>query len=162
MPKSSHFRGVLWSVTTAILFCAGMVGVTQVSSAPASGGASVDEKHLAFEVISIRRSNGASGPQFGATPEGFHAITLPIFAIFQMAYGPANGSGLLRGDRILGVPDWLKGAEHYDMVAKVDQADLADWQRPELRQTMLRAMLQTMLAERFKVVVHHESKEMAV
>src|SRR3984885_7528914 len=164
MPKSSHFRGVLWSVTTAILFCAGMVGVTQVSSAPASGGASVDEKHLAFEVISIRRSNGASGPQFGATPEGFHAITLPIFAIFQMAYGPANGSGLLRGDRIVGAPAWVMGAggEHYDVMAKVDEADLADWQKPELRQTMLRGMLQTMLAERCKVVVHHESKEMAV
>jgi uncharacterized protein (TIGR03435 family) len=164
MPKPSHFRGVLWSVATAILFCAGMVGVTQVSSAPASGGANADEKHLAFEVVSIRRSNGTSGAQFGATPEGFHAITLPFFAIFQMAYGPANGSGLLRGDRIVGAPAWVMGAggEHYDVMAKVDEADLADWQKPELRQTMLRRMLQTMLAERCKVVVHHESKEMAV
>ena len=162
MPKLFHFRGLLWSATAATLVCAGMVGVTQVSAAPASGGASADEQHLAFEVISIRRSNAASGPEFGATPEGFHAINLPMFAIFQMAYGPANGSGLLRGDRILGVPDWLKGAEHYDVVAKVDEADRADWQRPELRQTMLRTMLQTMLAERFKVVVHRESKEMAV
>jgi uncharacterized protein (TIGR03435 family) len=162
MRKLSLFRGFLWSATAATVLCAGMVGVAQVSVAPASGGASADEKHLAFEVISIRRSNGTSGPQFGSTPEGFHAIDLPMFAIFQMAYGPSNGSGLLRGDRILGVPDWLKGAEHYDVVAKVDQADLADWQRPELRQTMLRTMLQTMLAERFKVVVHHESKEMAV
>jgi bla regulator protein BlaR1 len=140
-----------------------MVGVAQVSVASGSaGGASADEKHLAFEVLSIRRSNGASGPQFGATPDGFHAINLPMFAIFQMAYGPANGSGLLRGDRIVGFPDWLKGVEHYDVVAKVDEADLAGWQRPELRQTMLRTMLQTMLAERCKVVVHHESKEMAV
>jgi uncharacterized protein (TIGR03435 family) len=163
MRKPFHFPGVLWSVSAAILLCAGMVGVGQVSVVPASaGGASAGEKHLAFEVISIRRSNGTSGPQFGATPEGFHAINLPMFAIFQMAYGPANGSGLLRGDRILGVPDWLKGAEHYDVVAKVDEADVADWQRPELRQTMLRTMLQTMLAERFKVVVHHENKEMAV
>jgi uncharacterized protein (TIGR03435 family) len=31
-----------------------------------------------------------------------------------------------------------------------------------LKQTMLRAMLQAMLAERFKVAVHHESKEMPV
>ena len=161
MRKLSHFRGVLWSATAA-LWCMGIVGVTQVSLAPASGGASADEKPLAFEVISIRRSNGASGPQFGATPDGFHAIDLPMFAIFQMAYGPANGSGLLRGDRIVGVPDWLKGVEHYNVVAKVDEADFADWQRPELRQRMLRTMLQTMLAERCKVAVHHESKEMAV
>jgi bla regulator protein blaR1 len=82
-------------------------------------------------------------------------------AIFQMAYAPSNDSGVLRGDRILGVPDWLKG-ERYDVVAKVDEGDLADWQKPELKQTMLRAMLQTMLAERCKVVVHHENKEMPV
>jgi hypothetical protein len=40
-------------------------------------------------------------------------------------------------------------------VAKVEQADVADWQKPEMRQTTLRAMLQAMLAERCKVVVHY-------
>jgi uncharacterized protein (TIGR03435 family) len=44
-------------------------------------------------------------------------------------------------------------------MAKVDQADLADWQKPAMRQTMLRAMLQAMLAERCKVAVHYGSKE---
>jgi uncharacterized protein (TIGR03435 family) len=52
--------------------------------------------------------------------------------------------------------------ERYDVVAKVDEADLADWQKPELKQTMLRVMLQAMLAERCKAVVHHESKEVPV
>jgi uncharacterized protein (TIGR03435 family) len=163
MRKLSYFRGVLWSVTAATLSCAGMVGVAQVSVAPASaGGASAGEKHLAFEVISIRRNTAASGPvQTGPTPDGFHSIGLPMFAIFQDAYAPSNESGVLRGDRIVGAPDWLKG-ERYDVVAKVDEADLADWQRPVLGQTMLRAMLQAMLAERCKVVVHHESKEVPV
>jgi uncharacterized protein (TIGR03435 family) len=68
---------------------------------------------------------------------------------------------LLRGDRIEGDPGWLSG-ELYDVVAKVDQADLADWQKPEIRQTMLRAMLQDMLAERCKAVVHYASKEAPV
>jgi uncharacterized protein (TIGR03435 family) len=90
-----------------------------------------------------------------------HSIGLPMFAIFQMAYAPPNESGLLRGDRIVGSPDWLTG-ERYDVVAKVDDADLADWQKPEMKQTMLRAMLHAMLAERCKVVVHHESKEALV
>src|SRR6185437_1066921 len=40
--------------------------------------------------------------------------------------------------------------------------DLSNWQNPETRQNMLHAMLQTMLAERCKVVVHHENKEMPV
>jgi uncharacterized protein (TIGR03435 family) len=53
-------------------------------------------------------------------------------------------------------------SELYDVVAKVDQADLADWQKPAMRQTLLRAMLQAMLAERCKVVVHYGSKEAPV
>ena len=55
-------------------------------------------------------------------------------------------------------PAWVV----YDVVAKVDQADLADWQKPAMRQTLLRAMLQAMLAERCKVVVHYGSKEAPV
>jgi uncharacterized protein (TIGR03435 family) len=84
-----------------------------------------------------------------------------MFAIFQLAYALPNQRGLLRGDQIEGDPGWLTG-ELYDVVAKVDQADLADWQKPAMRQTMLRAMLQDMLAERCKVVVHYGSKEAPV
>jgi uncharacterized protein (TIGR03435 family) len=132
--------------------------VAQVSAGVAGAG----EKQLAFEVTSIRASDRASRPQFGPTPVGFHAINLPMFAIFQLAYAPSNESGSLRGDRIAGAPSWVMGSERYDVVAKVDDADVANWQKPELQRTMLRAMLQAMLADRFKVVVHHESKEMPI
>jgi len=95
------------------------------------------------------------------TPNGFRSIGLNLFAIFQTAYVPPNQNGVLRGDLITGAPAWLS-EEHYDIVAKVDDADLADWQNPKMTQTMLHAMLQAMLADRFKVVVHHESKEVPV
>jgi len=165
----ADFRGVWWLATAAILLCIGMAGVAQlglaqVSVTPASsGGAGAGEKHLAFEVISIRRHTAASGPMQRptTTPNGFRSIGLNLFAIVQTAYVPPNQSGVLRGDLIVGAPGWLSD-EAYDVVAKVDEADLADWQKPEMRQTMLHAMLQAMLAERFKVVVHHESKEMPV
>jgi uncharacterized protein (TIGR03435 family) len=84
-----------------------------------------------------------------------------MFGIFQWAYALPNQPGLLRGDQIEGDPGWLSG-ELYDVVAKVDQADRADWQKPAMRQTMLRAMLQAMLAERCNVVVHYGSKEAPV
>jgi uncharacterized protein (TIGR03435 family) len=60
---------------------------------------------------------------------------------------------LLRGAPIRGAPGWLSG-ELYDVEAKVGGADLADWQKPGMRQAMLRAMLRTMLAERCGAVVH--------
>jgi len=162
----AYLRGILWLATAATLLyaaVAGMaqVGLAQVSRTPASAhGASASEKHPAFEVISIRRHT--SGPvQAGPAPDGFRSTGLPMFAIFQWAYALPNQRGLLRGDQIVGDPGWLTG-ELYDVVAKVDQADLADWQKPEMRQTMLRAMLQAMLAERCKVVVHYGSKEVPV
>jgi uncharacterized protein (TIGR03435 family) len=115
-----------------------------------------------FEVVSIRRHTVQSGPvPPGPTADGFRSIGLSMFGIFQWAYALPNQAGLLRGDQIDGDPGWLKG-ELYDVVAKVDHADLADWQKSATRQTMLRAMLQAMLAERCKVVVHYGSKEVAV
>ncbi len=164
----SYFRGVLWLATAATLFYAGMaglaqVGLAQVSVARASaGGTSASEKHPAFEMISIRRRTARGGPvQTGPTPDGFRSLGLPMFGIFQWAYALPNQSGLLRGDQMVGAPGWLMD-ELYDVVAKVEQADLADWQKPEMRQTMLRAMLQAMLAERCKVAVHYGSKEVPV
>lgn len=164
-----QLRDVLWAAIAGTLLCAWMVGMAQAPATAAAGGganaaASAGEKQTAFEVISIRRDKGARAPHFGATADGFQAVDLPMFAIFQMAYAPPNESGMLRGDRIVGAPAWVRGAEgeHYDVVAKVDAAEMAEWQRPEMRQTMLRTMLQTMLAERCKLVVHHESKERAV
>lgn len=121
-----------------------------------------DEKHPRFEVISIRRHTAESGAvQNGPTPDGFRSIGVPLFAIFQWAYALPNQPGVLRGDQIEGDPRWLSD-ELYDVVAKVEQADIADWQKPAMRQTMLRAMLRAMLAERCKVVVHYGIKEVPV
>ncbi len=163
-PSKGLLTNLRVTCTAALLLWTGMTGLTQISAALASAGSAVaGEKYLAFEVISIKRHTAASGPvqRPTTTPNGFRSIGLNLFAIFQMAYVPPNQSGVLRGDLIAGAPDWLT-EESFDIVAKVDDADLADWKKPEFTQTMLRAMLQAMLAERFKVVAHHESKEMPV
>ena len=137
--------------------------MAQVSGAPAStAGAGASQKHPAFEVVSIKRHTAESGPvQLGPTATEFRSIGVPMFGLFQWAYALPNQPGLLRGDQIEGDPRWLSD-ELYDVVAKVNQADLADWQKPAMRQTMLREMLQAMLAERCKVVAHYGSKEAPV
>jgi uncharacterized protein (TIGR03435 family) len=115
-----------------------------------------------FEVVSIRRHGADSGPvQAGPTADGYRSIGLPMIAIFQVAYAPPNQPGVLRANQIEGDPVWLSN-ELYDVVAKVDQPDLADWRKPQMRQTMLRPMLQAMLAERCKIAAHLAQKEMPV
>lgn len=147
----------------AILLCAAVAGIAQLAPAPASpGGASAIERRPKFEVISIRRHTAQAGPvQIGPTPDGFRSIGVPMFAIFQLAYVLPNQRGVLRGNQIEGDPGWLTG-ELYDVDARVDQTDLADWRKPAPRQAMLRAMLQDMLAERCKVALHYASKEAPV
>ena len=138
-------------------------GFAQVSTAPApAGGTGAGEKHPKFEVVSIKRHTKDGPPvQLGPTPDGFRSIGLPMLRHFSVGVCASEPARVARGDQIEGDPGWLSG-ELYDVVAKVDQADLADWQKPEMRQTMLRAMLQAMLAERCKVVVHYGSKEAPV
>lgn len=163
-----YLRWDLRLAAAAALWYAGVAGMAQAGMAQGSGvpasaeGASAGEEHPKFEVISIKRHTAESGQvQLGPTPEGFRSIGLFMFGIFQWAYALPNQPGLLRGDQIEGDPGWLS-SELYDVVAKVDHADLADWQKPAMRQTMLRAMLRAMLAERCKVVVHYRSKEAPV
>jgi uncharacterized protein (TIGR03435 family) len=53
--------------------------------------------------------------------------------------------------QLSGGPDWLD-SDAFDLAAKAEASN----------EHQLRQMLQTLLAERFKLVVHHESKEMPV
>lgn len=80
------------------------------------------------------------------------------------AYVPQTGDGTFYSpDQFIGMPAWLTGDDdHYDVNAKVDEADLADWQTPAMQPAMLRSMLQAMLEERLKLVVHRSTREAPV
>ena len=66
-------------------------------------------------------------------------------------------------DQYTGMPAWMIGDDdRYDVDAKVDEADLADWQNPAKQPAMLRSMLQAMLEDRLKLVVHRSTREAAV
>jgi uncharacterized protein (TIGR03435 family) len=128
-------------------------------------------KPLRFEVVSIRLDKPKpedlkdnSKPSFGPTPDGFRMINHPLIGLFQIAYVPAGigDSGFFRGARISGAPDWLSRTENYDVVAKVAEADLAEWRKPAAQPAMLRAMMRALLEERLKAIVHIDSKEMPV
>ena len=96
-----------------------------------------------------------------ATPDGYRMRNLFLAVPILQAYVPQTGGGALYSDKqVVGMPAWLTGdQDHYDIDAKVDEADLADWQNPAKQPAMLRTMLQAMLAERLKLVVHRTSVE---
>ncbi len=123
-----------------------------------------DGKRLKFAVVSIRQ-NKAGGPQiFGRpTPDGYAMKNMFLAAPIFTAYVPQTGGASHYSDEhVLGLPSWTvsdSDVDRYDISAKVDEADIADWQNPSKQTGMLRAMLQSMLADRLKLVVHRSMKE---
>jgi uncharacterized protein (TIGR03435 family) len=103
---------------------------------------------LSFEVASVRPSESLPPPgSSGAVirPDQFDAPSYPLQALVALAHGISNA-------RITGWPEWTQRVR-YDVRAKTA--------RPSTRQEVL-AMLQTLLAERFSLKVHRETREMDI
>jgi uncharacterized protein (TIGR03435 family) len=157
-------RGLI-CVAGVVLFGGGL-GFAQAGAAVGAGGQTTagEVKPLAFDVVSIRPVKATGGrPDFGPTPSGFHIGNGPMMVALLTAYTPSGGgdSGFYTRDRIMGMPEWAL-MENYNVDAKVSDADVAAWQKPGLQTPMLRSMLQAMLADRCKAVVHRATKETAV
>ena len=101
-----------------------------------------------FDTISVKRSSGADalgGLQF--QPGGrLVAANIPLRPLVSLAYNLALSLG--RGV-IIGAPDWFE-SERYNIEAKAEG-------NPPREQMQL--MLQSLLAQRFKLVVHHETRQ---
>ena len=123
---------------------------------PVAAAQSATAKPLAFEVISIRQNiSGAKSLTFGPTPDGFRMINSSLSRLIITAYVPKTGAALFWEP--VGFPSWLS-TEQYDIQAKVSEADLSEWQKPASQPAMLRAMLQSLLADRFHLEIHREMK----
>jgi bla regulator protein blaR1 len=122
---------------------------------------SVHAQGKTFDVVSIRQNvSGGIHDDFGATPDGFRMTNKPLILAIITAYVPQSSDSALFTNA-LGLPEWAQRT-NYDIDAKVSQGDLAEWENPASQKPMLRAMLQAMLADRFKLSVHRETKDQSV
>ncbi|MGB7190005.1 MAG: M56 family metallopeptidase [Acidobacteriaceae bacterium] len=137
-----------------------LLGITR-AEAQANGAATVN-KDLKFEVGSIRQNKSGGQQIVGkTTPDSFEMRNMFLGAAILTAYVPRAGGALYYSDeQVIGIPHWLESdQDRYDINAKVDQADLTEWQNATKQPAMLRAMLQNMLADRLKLKVHRSTKE---
>jgi uncharacterized protein (TIGR03435 family) len=67
-------------------------------------------------------------------------------------------------DQLQGAPEWTNESRGYEIDAKMDEATADALQKlsPVARKIARQQMLQAVLAERFKLVVHRETKELPV
>jgi uncharacterized protein (TIGR03435 family) len=132
-----------WMKLAGLICLAAWGGSAQTASTPPS-----------FEVASIRASqaagHGGFGPGFGfrrdnvqVSPNGVTMRAISLKAGIAWAYHVM--------DYQVSGPDWM-GFERFDIVAKAAEPVSSD---------QLREMMQTLLADRFKMAVHRQSKETA-
>ncbi|HYL75938.1 MAG TPA: M56 and DUF3738 domain-containing protein [Bryobacteraceae bacterium] len=102
-----------------------------------------------FEVASIKPSApGGLAARFMMAPGGRVNINnINVKFLIQQAYQ-------VRDFQITGGPGWI-GSDRYDIVAKGEGDE-------QISQEQMRAMMQGLLADRFKLVIHRETKELPV
>ena len=105
-----------------------------------------------FDVISVKPAKD-NQTQMRFTPDGLHGTGVTVRFLLLEGYG-----GISR-ERFIGEPAWA-GTEGFDIEAKVAPSDVGTLARMAFAQR--RTMFQSILAERFKLAVHHETRELPV
>jgi uncharacterized protein (TIGR03435 family) len=106
-----------------------------------------------FEVASVKPNKSGDGRvMIGMQPGGrYTATNVPLRALIRQAYQ-------VQDFQIVGAPDWINN-ERFDIVAKAE-GDIPPSQPGTTGPMQL--MMRNLLAERFKLVTHQESREMPI
>ena len=145
-------RSLRWMAVVGLMGL-GVVGLRAQLVLPKEG-----ETQPAFEVSTVRTS--AAGSEMMRMQWGGDSCRIENFqlrTIIRQAYGA------LSDDQIVGGPDALMDG-HFDINAKADANDAAQMKNlsRDDRTRESRLMLQSLLAERFHLKVHIETKELPV
>ena len=127
--------------------------VSTSSSTPVNG------KPAAFDVATIKPSHPGENWHFGFGPTGYSAGAVTLRTVIYQAFFGFNMGGK---DAVSGGPDWVN-KDTWDIETKVAPEDLEQYHRDaksDIANPVTRQMLQALLADRFKLVVHHVSAEM--
>jgi uncharacterized protein (TIGR03435 family) len=156
----------------AVAMCLGATAIslaaqTQPNSAPAATTQAQSQPRetpvavptYKYDVVSVKPSEPGvcwNRPQaciLKETPDGFNKAT-DLLELIQLAYG------LVSFNQISNAPSW--GFSGYEVDAKMEEAtaDVLKKLSPDDRKLARQQMLQALLAERFKLVVHRETKEL--
>jgi uncharacterized protein (TIGR03435 family) len=122
---------------------------------------------LEFDVVDIKPNNsGDANGSGGILPSGqFRAVNIPLKEIIKFAFH-------VRDEAIVGAPAWTE-SEHYDIVGKAAPVGSEETFYRSTRAVALmrlgyswddtfRQMVQSMLADQFKLKFHKEQKTMSV
>jgi bla regulator protein BlaR1 len=124
----------------------------------ASRAQSQPSDSLAFEVSSVKANTSGSqrAPSMILPGGRFTATNNTVRALILNAYGISASPYLLEGG-----PGWIESAR-YDVEAKADVSAIPAGTPNKVMWEKTRLMLRKLLADRFKLTVHRETKEMSL
>jgi uncharacterized protein (TIGR03435 family) len=134
---------------------------TQIAAQSQTENTDVTTTSFEYEAVTIKPSKGP-GPDakigMWPAPDGFTAWFVTPQQMISTAYGYVT-----QRFRISGGPAWL-ATERFDIEAKMDAAtaDAVAKLNPGQRVLAQQKMLQAVLADRFKLTVHRETRELLV
>jgi uncharacterized protein (TIGR03435 family) len=142
----------LLAVATPVL-----IGVLHATQGRAQAQSPNTSHSFEYEVASIKpNKSGTNMVRLMLSPDGLSATNGTLQMLIHVAYGAED-------NQISGGPSWLN-SDHYDMEAKMDSATADALHKLSEDQGRLerQRMLQALLADRFKLTIHRETKELPV
>lgn len=142
------------SALFAALLAFNLGGLRPAQAQAASAGTAAPS----FEVASIKPSHANPPGRFFrlADPSRITITNMPVKDLIEFAYH-------VQPFQISGGPGWIN-SQGYDIEAKVDDSVVAQLQKlpPQERADQFRLMLQSLLTDRFKLKLGHETKELPI
>lgn len=113
---------------------------------------------LVFEVASVKPSGppsqGGFGGQFGLQSGRFTVTGMPLTVLIAIAYG-------VRPYQMIGGPSWMR-TDRFDVNAKAEDGGPAPAPTPLGTPNRMQLLLQSLLRDRFGLVVHRETRELPI
>ncbi len=150
-------RGRLLCAMAAVLSLASVSTHAAFAQAGASAATATPPlKTPEYEVVSVKQNkSGKNSSMSNQTPGGFTMTNTMLISVIRQAFMLYHSAE----DQITGLPAWAK-SEHFDIQGKVSEADIP--LMPNLRPEQHAQMMESLLADRFKMVAHRETKEMPI
>jgi uncharacterized protein (TIGR03435 family) len=140
--------------------CCLLGGTPKLDQPQSKMDAAAEANSPIYEVVSIKPAAPDSDPDSGGTEElvdGYKATNVTLLTLIRRAFA----IDLI--NQVSGGPTWLRSTA-FDIQAKLDgsAADRLKKLKPSERKLERQQMLQALLSDRFKLIVHRESRELPV
>jgi uncharacterized protein (TIGR03435 family) len=144
--------------TAAVAIVFGATSATPIRAYSQSHSPAAAASVFEFSVASIKPGKSwEEGWRLSNTYDGLTGKNVPLLYLIQAAYG------IYEKDRTVGAPAWAS-SEFYNIEAKMDTSTTDAFHKltKEQRSLAFQQMLQSLMADRFKLVVHHETRDLPV